>query len=98
MLVFKKRLGQNLTDYQKNIPPHVQAVKKFQKQNSELTLKRGEFVTFVYTTHGVELYQGLHSYDYPLYIDKQIVPLLEMVTQFVNVNVNSFELKQFELF
>jgi len=98
LLVFKKRLGQNLTDYQKNIPPHVQAVKKFQKQNSEFTLKRGEFVTFVYTTHGVELYQGLHSYDYPLYIDKQIVPLLEMITQFVNVNVNSFELKQFELF
>jgi len=88
LLVFKKRLGQNLTDYQKNIPPHVQAVKKFQKQNSEFTLKRGEFVTFVYTTNGVELYQGFHSYDYPLYIDKQIIPLMGMVSFVCNIEVS----------
>lgn len=98
LLVFKKRLGQNLIDYQKNIPPHVQAVKKFQKKNSEFSINRGDFVTFVYTTNGVELYQGLHSYDYPIYIEKQIVPLLEMVSQIVNVNVNSNERKQIELF
>tara|TARA_Y100000739_G_scaffold27724_1_gene21288 strand:+ start:32562 stop:34904 length:2343 start_codon:yes stop_codon:yes gene_type:complete len=88
LLVFKKRLGQNLTDYQKNIPPHVQAVKKFQKQNSEFTLKRGEFVTFVYTTHGVELYQGLHSYDYQMYLDKQIIPLIGMVSFICNIEVS----------
>ena len=79
LLIFKKRLGQNLIDYKKNIPPHVQAVKKHQKKNSEFTVNRGEFVTFVYTTAGVELYQGFHSYDYAIYVEKQIVPLIEMV-------------------
>jgi len=61
-------------------------------------MNRGDFVTFVYTTNGVELYQGLHSYDYPIYIERQIVPLLEMVSQIVNVNVNSNKRKQIELF
>ncbi|TMO83472.1 DNA polymerase II, partial [Pseudoalteromonas ruthenica] len=28
MLVYRKRLGQHLTDYQKNIPPHVKAAKQ----------------------------------------------------------------------
>ena len=97
LLVFKKRLGQNLSDYRKNIPPHVQAVKKFQKKNSEFTLNRGEFVTFVYTTNGVELYQGLHNYDYQIYLEKQIIPLFEMVSSFCNLNVNSISSGQFNL-
>ncbi|MBQ4858697.1 DNA polymerase II [Pseudoalteromonas sp. MMG007] len=88
LLTFKKRLGQNLIDYKKNIPPHVQAVKKHQKKNSEFVVNRGEFVTFVYTTTGVELYQGSHNYDYQIYMEKQIVPLFEMVSFALNLNVN----------
>ncbi|MEL0648376.1 DNA polymerase II [Pseudoalteromonas agarivorans] len=97
LLIFKKRLGQNLSDYKKNIPPHVQAVKKFKKANSEFTLNRGDFVTFVYTTTGVELYQGLHNYDYQIYLEKQIIPLFEMVSSFCNLNVNLISSGQFNL-
>lgn len=51
-------------------------------------MNRGEFVTFVYTTTGVELYQGSHNYDYQIYMEKQIVPLFEMVSFALNGNVN----------
>jgi DNA polymerase-2 len=98
LLIFKKRLGQNLIDYKKNIPPHIQAVKKHQKKNSEFTVNRGEFVTFVYTTSGVELYQGFHSYDYATYLEKQIVPLIKMVEPIINKNVNNSKNNQFLLF
>jgi DNA polymerase-2 len=78
-LIYKKRLGQHLHDYVKNIPPHVQAVKKQQINNADYQAKRGQIIEYVYTVEGAELYNGKNNFNYPVYIEKQLVPIADMV-------------------
>nr|MDC2855811.1 DNA polymerase domain-containing protein [Ningiella sp. W23] len=64
-LVYRKRLGQHLSDYIKNIPPHVQAVKKHKASHPEFEIKRGQVIEYVYAITGAELYTGKNTLNYP---------------------------------
>ncbi|NMM40298.1 DNA polymerase II [Pseudoalteromonas arctica] len=84
-LVYRKKLGQHLADYQKNIPPQVQAVKKYQVTHPEFVINKGQVVEYVYTHVGAELYanvqqnQADQKFDYAIYVEKQLKPIAQMI-------------------
>jgi DNA polymerase-2 len=74
-LVYKKRLGRNLNDYEKNIPPHVQAVKKHKAEHPDFEVRRGQIIEYVYAMSGAEIFNGKNALNYPLYQQRQLVPI-----------------------
>lgn len=100
LLIYRKRLGQHLTEYQKNIPPHVQAAKKYQRKHPDYQPKRGQFIEYVYTDQGCEIFDKIKSYtfDYPTYLKKQLQPLIEMVVDNLAIKLTSNDVSQLNLF
>ena len=97
-LIYRKRLGQHLTDYQKNIPPHVKAAKQYLADNPNLTFQRGQIIEYVYTANGAEYYTGHHNYDYGTYVNKQLLPIAEMIVVDLGTKVSSLSDRQIRLF
>lgn len=83
-LIYRKRLGQHLNDYIKNIPPHVQAVKKYQANHPEFAIKRGQVIEYVYAVTGAEIYTGQNMLNYPIYIQRQLEPVANMILGALN--------------
>lgn len=98
MLVYRKRLGQHLTDYQKNIPPHVKAAKQYIVKNPTVSFKRGQIIEYVYTDCGAEYYTGKHHYDYGVYVNKQLLPIAEMIVADLGTIVSFGNNKQIRMF
>ncbi|GAG31423.1 unnamed protein product, partial [marine sediment metagenome] len=66
-LVYRKRLRRRLDEYQRNVPPHVQAARK-------LAL-HGNWIRYVITCNGPEPVDALESApDYQHYLEKQLAP------------------------
>ncbi|MCP4586354.1 DNA polymerase II [Pseudoalteromonas sp.] len=97
-LIYRKRLGQHLTDYQKNIPPHVKAAKQHLADNPHLAFQRGQIIEYVYTPSGAEYYIGDHNYDYSIYVNKQLLPIAEMIVVDLGTIVSSLSDRQIQLF
>lgn len=94
-LVYRKRLGQALSEYTKNIPPHVRAAREAQLHNPELSFKRGDWVEYIVTSHGPELAQhngcsalanAYRRFDYDHYCDKQLAPIADMLLPLFGTN------------
>lgn len=97
-LVYRKRLRRNLPEYKKNIPPHVQAARKYVEWQSK-PLRRGDWIEYVITTNGPEPIESRRSpIDYQHYIDRQLAPVADSVLQFVNLSFAGITAKQGELF
>lgn len=102
-LVYRKKLGQHLADYQKNIPPQVQAVKKYQATHPEFVINKGQIVEYVYTHIGAELYANMQQtqtsqkYDYAIYVEKQLKPIAQMILLPLNKDFNSSNKIQLQL-
>ncbi|MCF7516696.1 MULTISPECIES: DNA polymerase II [unclassified Pseudoalteromonas] len=97
LLIYRKRLGQHLTDYQKNIPPHVKAAKQYLADNPHREIKRGQTIEYVYTAQGAEFYIGTHQYDYSIYVNKQLLPIAEMIVGNLVAKFASIEDRQIQL-
>jgi len=97
-LVYRKRLRRKLGDYQKNVPPHVQAARKLQKDTG-MTIKRGDWIEYIITLAGPEPVDiQTHSLDYQHYIDKQMAPVADGVLQFVGLSFENIAAPQLTLF
>ncbi len=97
-LIYRKRLRRKLEDYQKNVPPHVQAARKLQKMTGT-TIKRGEWIEYVITLGGPEpLGYQTHGLDYQHYVDKQLAPVADGVLQFVGLSFSQIVAPQLTLF
>ncbi len=83
-LIYRKRLGQNLSDYIKNIPPHVQAIKKHKVNNPDFEVRRGQIIEYVYTLTGAEIYNTFNKFNYEIYVRKQLEPIAEMITSSID--------------
>ena len=104
-LIYRKRLRRHLHEYQKNVPPHVQAARKYAQLTGE-TLRRGDWISYVITTNGPE---PLGSYevnlsllqspiDYQHYIDKQLSPVADSILHFRDESLNQLVESQLSLF
>ena len=83
-LVYRKRLGQDISLYQRNIPPHVRAVLDYQLNQHDFTIRRGDWVSYVISLNGpvyITETTDLNSlrYDYQHYIDKQLRPIVDAI-------------------
>lgn len=102
-LVLKKRLRRRLKDYQKNVPPHVQAARKAESTRSQKGLgslyTNGGWIEYVMTINGPEPKQYLQSaINYDFYVDKQLVPIADSILVFHSTSMKKLLDKQLGLF
>jgi len=102
-LVYRKRLRQKLSDYQKNIPPHAQAAikaeKSFAKKNEPSRYKRAGWIEYVITVNGPETLEcHTSALNYEHYIEKQLTPIADTILASLGSSMESIFQGQYELF
>lgn len=103
-LIYRKRLRRNLNDYQKNIPPHVQAAHKLmQLDNTQTEPQKGDWIEYVLTVNGPEpiIQNAPKSHSpmaYDLYIERQLKPVADSVLQFIDLRFDEITTAQMGLF
>ncbi len=90
-LVYRKRLRRPLNEYQRNIPPHVQAALKMKKV--------GRRVSYLITLNGPEPATECTSpIDYQHYVDRQLEPVANGILHFVDNEFDRIAADQMGLF
>ncbi|WP_323122889.1 DNA polymerase II [Burkholderia alba] len=88
LLVYRKRLRRPLSEYQRNVPPHVRAARvadAFNEANGRpLQYQRGGWISYVMTTAGPEPLETLRSpIDYAFYMSRQLQPVADAILPFL---------------
>lgn len=97
-LIYRKRLRRKLADYQKNIPPHVQAARKLHAQ-AGTPITRGDWIEYLITVNGPEPRAELRSpIDYHHYIERQLAPVADGILRFVGLSFSGVTDSQLSLF
>ena len=101
-LIYRKRLRRRLNEYQKNIPPHVQAAKKAEawlaQHGKRQRYQKGGWVEYCYTVSGPEPLECLISpLDYELYIERQIAPVVDGIVTFLGTSFDDITSSQMNL-
>ncbi len=97
-LVYRKRLRRRLDDYERNVPPHVQAARRCAERGLPVPT-RGGWVEYVITTGGAEPVAGaLAPLDYQHYVDRQLEPVADGILGFVGSSFRALVDKQIDLF
>lgn len=90
-LVYRKRLRRGLSDYTKNVPPHVKAARQLKNP--------GSWISYVITANGPEPVEKRRSgIDYGHYLDRQLAPVADTLLHFVGTSFESITEQQMELF
>ncbi len=96
-LVYRKRVRRRLEDYEKNVPPHVQAALKRSKASPGARTDR--WVRYVITTRGPEpLENEPRSLDYQHYLDRQLAPAADGLLRLKGTSVSEIVDAQLRLF
>lgn len=97
-LVYRKRLRRNLDDYERNIPPHVQAARRAKERGLPVP-RRGDWVEYVITSVGAEPAQNPQApLDYQHYVDRQLAPIADGILGFVDTSFSALTEQQMDLF
>ncbi|MDD1780616.1 DNA polymerase II [Enterovibrio sp. ZSDZ35] len=102
-LIYRKRLRRKLSDYEKNVPPHVKAARKADAYNEKLgrslQYQHGGWIEYVITVNGPEPLEALESpYDYQHYVDKQLKPIADGILPFIGKRFDELSMPQLGLF
>ncbi|KXF80661.1 DNA polymerase II [Enterovibrio coralii] len=102
-LIYRKRLRRKLSDYEKNVPPHVKAARKADLRNEKLgrslQYQHGGWIEYVITVNGAEPLEALESpYDYQHYVDKQLKPIADGILPFIGKRFDELAMPQLGLF
>jgi len=87
-LVYRKRLRRQLSDYQRNVPPHVRAARLADEYNDQQGRPRqyqnGGWISYVITLAGPEPLENRRSpIDYDHYVSRQLQPVADAILPFV---------------
>lgn len=97
-LVYRKRLRRRLGDYERNVPPHVQAARRCAERGLPVPT-RGAWVEYVITSGGAEpVARPLAPLDYQHYVDRQLEPVADGILGFVGSSFRALVDKQIDLF
>ncbi len=97
-LSYSKRLRRNLEDYKKNVPPHVQAARKYYEWTG-IKLERGDWIRYVITYSGAEPIEAQKTpLNYQHYFDKQLMPVADAILYFLNDSITNITEQQISLF
>lgn len=90
-LVYRKRIRRALEEYQKNVPPHIQAARKLGRPTKE--------IRYVITTHGAEPVDLPHGeLDHEHYLQKQLAPAADSILPFLGTTFSAIAGTQMSLF
>ena len=90
-LGYKKRIRRKLSDYLKNVPPHVQAARKLPRARRS--------IEYVITRNGPEPVQILTAPpDYHHYMEKQLAPAADGILQFLDTSFATITDAQLQMF
>jgi len=89
LLVYRKRLRRKLSEYERNVPPHVRAARLAdeynQAQGRAMQYQNGGWISYVMTIAGPEPLENLHSpIDYDHYIERQLEPVADGIIPFLH--------------
>ncbi|SAL12052.1 DNA polymerase II [Caballeronia telluris] len=103
LLVYRKQLRRRLSDYQRNVPPHVRAARiadEFnRRQNRPLQYQDGGWVSYVMTVAGPEPVETQRApIDYDHYLTRQLQPVADAILPFLRDDFGSLMTGQKELF
>ncbi len=97
-LVYRKRLRRRLDDYERNVPPHVQAARLARARGASPPA-RGDWVEYVITTAGAEPASDPQApLDYQHYIERQLAPVADGILHFLDTSFAQICGKQQSLF
>lgn len=97
-LMYRKRLGQALHEYTKNVPPQVKAVQKAQLIDPEFNVRKGNWIEYVMTENGAQMCQFQTSnFDYEHYLEKQLKPIFDAVSLYAGLTFDQIVSKQKQL-
>jgi DNA polymerase-2 len=97
-LVYHKRLRRHLHEYEKNVPPQVQAARKYVQLTGK-PIRRGDWIAYVITASGAEPLAAQQSpLDYQHYVDKQLMPVADSILHFMEQNMTTLVDAQMSLF
>jgi DNA polymerase-2 len=102
-LVLRRRLRRKLSDYEKNVPPHVRAARRAEEIRRARGLAPrfdgGGWVEYVMTVNGPEPFSYAEStLDYQFYIDRQLAPIADAILSFESTSLAQLTDKQMGLF
>lgn len=102
-LIYRKRIRRHLDDYQRNVPPHVQAARKadqwYEAQGQSARYRRGGWIRYVLTLNGPEPVEHTTSaLDYELYLERQLAPVADGILQFTGASFAAIVDQQLGLF
>lgn len=102
-LVLRKRIRRKLSDYVKNVPPHVQAARKAEQVRKERDLpslyQSGGWIEYIMTISGPEPRQYRQSaIDYDFYIERQLAPIVDSILVFKSSSMDKILNNQIGLF
>ena len=89
LLVYRKRLRRALSDYERNVPPHVRAARLADEYNAAhgrpLQYQRGGWISYVITTAGPQPLEARSAaIDYDHYLSRQLQPVADAILPFVD--------------
>ena len=97
-LVYRKRLRRKLDEYQRNVPPHVQAARLCESRGLPVP-SRGDWIEYIITTGGAEpAASPLAPIDYQHYVDRQLEPVADGILGFVGSSFRGLVDKQIAMF
>jgi DNA polymerase II len=97
-LVYRKRLRRKLDEYERNVPPHVQAA-RLCKERSLPVPSRGSWVEYVITSAGAEpAEKPLAPLDYEHYLERQLQPVADGILAFLGTSFSELVDDQMGLF
>jgi DNA polymerase-2 len=103
LLVYRRRLRRNLTEYRRNVPPHARAARMAdefnQQQGRPLQYQNGGWITYVMTVAGPEPLETQRSpIDYDHYVTRQLQPVADAILPFLSDDFSALMTGQQELF
>jgi len=102
-LIYRKRIRRKLTDYVKNIPPHVKAARLAdelnKKQGKPLRYQQRGWIEYYITVNGPQAVEYLSApLDYQFYIDRQLCAVADAILPFIGTSFNQITDTQLGLF
>mgnify|MGYP005991275259 CR=1 FL=1 len=102
-LKYRKRLRRKLSDYVKNVPPHVKAGRHAdainESNNKPLRYQNRGWIEYFITVDGAQTREHLSSkLDYDFYVESQLKPVADDILPFIGTSFAKVIDKQIELF
>ena len=102
-LIYRKRLRRPLSDYERNVPPHVRAARLADEYNDQQGRPRqyqnGGYISYVITVAGPQpLENRTAEVDYDHYLTRQLQPVADAILVFVHDDFSALVGGQMGLF